>query len=348
MSKSLLSVIVVVVAGLAGFAASQSLWKSPETTNHLTTNESSPQDCPVVTDPTAQVAIKGGTFTMGASDFYPEEAPLRDVRVDDFSIDRFEVTNAQFAAFIAATGYVTVAERTPDPTDYPDIPADMLRAGSAVFVAPSALAGGDLRQWWTFVAGADWRHPVGPDSNIDELNHHPVVHIAFEDAQAYADWAGRALPTEAQWEYAARGGLINKVYAWGEQLRPGGRWQANTWQGQFPIRNSADDGHVGTAPVGCFPANQFGVHDLIGNVWEWTTDWYFDGAGDGTRRAANDPTTRGFDPRQPGVPVKAIKGGSFLCSDDYCVRYRPAARQAQDVTFSASHIGFRTVSVSAD
>ncbi len=289
-----------------------------------------------------EVFITGGSFTMGSSDSYPEERPLRDVSVADFSIDKYEVTNAQFAEFVAARGYVTVAEREPDPARYPGIPAEQLEPGSAVFVSAEAIAGGNLNQWWQFVANANWRHPTGPRSDVDDLPYHPAVHIAFEDAQAYANWVGRALPTEAQWEYAARSGLLESVYAWGSELAPGGQWRANTWQGQFPIRNDGDDGFVGTAPVGCFRPNRFGVHDLIGNVWEWTTDWYYPG------HNLSRPGGSGLDPSQPGIPVKAIKGGSYLCSPDYCVRYRPAARMAQDTHFSASHIGFRTVSAAPD
>ncbi|RME61615.1 MAG: formylglycine-generating enzyme family protein [Alphaproteobacteria bacterium] len=287
-----------------------------------------------------QIFIPGGTFRMGTDDGYADEGPSRQVRVADFWIDAHEVTNAQFARFVSETGYVTVAERKPRAEDYPDVPADKLVPGSAVFVPPTDFSQGfDPLSWWRFVPGADWRHPQGPGSGIAGKDFFPVVHIAFADALAYARWAGRALPTEEQWEYAARGGLDGKTYAWGDRFNPGGAAMANTWQGLFPVHDSGQDGFAGLAPVGCYPPNGYGLYDMIGNVWEWTASTYYPSH----EVPANAPAP-GYDPRQPGVPVRVIKGGSFLCAPNYCMRYRPAARHAQDTGLGTDHIGFRTVS----
>jgi len=291
-------------------------------------------DCGTTSEHDGMVWIEGGVYSKGATGFYPDESPLREVQVDGFWIDRFEVTNARFAEFVAATGYVTVAERQPQPEDFPGIDPALLQAGSVVFTMPTA-ADGKLTQWWRFVPGAHWRQPAGPGSSIEGLEQHPVVHITHEDAQAFAEWHGHDLPTEAQWEYAARGGLEQAVYAWGDEFLVAGKQQANTWQGMFPLLNEREDGYTGSAPVGCFPANGYGLHDMIGNVWEWVDDWYYPVYG--------TPGNGGHDPRQPGLPVKVIKGGSYLCADNYCRRYRPAARHAQEATLGAAHIGFRTV-----
>jgi len=289
------------------------------------------------------VWVPAGSFIMGASGYYPEEGPLQKVSLAGFWIDKHEVTNAQFSRFVAATGYVTVAERQPDPNDFPSIRAKDLKPGSAVFIMPTEFVnGGSLTQWWQFIAGAHWRQPTGPGSNIAGKEHHPVVHVAYEDALAYADWLGHDLPTEAQWEYAARGGLEQQTYSWGEELTPDNKWQANTWQGLFPIRNTEEDGHIGTAPVGCYPENAYGLHDISGNVWEWVADWYYPRHQD-RQGVVQDQQAKGYDPRQPGRPVKVIKGGSYLCAENYCRRYRPAARHAQETTLGAAHIGFRTV-----
>jgi formylglycine-generating enzyme required for sulfatase activity len=266
----------------------------------------------------ARIELPGGSFRMGADDGYPEEGPSRQVKVGAFAIDRHEVTNRRFAEFVDATAYVTVAEREPDPALHPGIPSEQLVPGSAVFRSP---APGESR-WWHFVPGANWRAPEGPGSNLDGRMDHPVVHVAYPDAAAFAAWAGGRLPTEAEWEYAARGGLNATRYAWGEGPPPHeDPTLANTWQGNFPFANSAADGHAGTAPVGCFPANGFGLHDMTGNVWEWTADR--------------------FDPADANSGL--IKGGSFLCADNFCRRYRPAARHPQERDFSTSHLGFRVV-----
>jgi formylglycine-generating enzyme required for sulfatase activity len=275
------------------------------------------------------------------------------VRVDGFWIDRTPVTNREFRAFVKATGYVTLAEVPPDPNDYPGALPHMLRAGSLVFAPPKHPVDlTDWSQWWQFRFGADWRRPYGPRSSIGGLHDHPVVHVAYRDAEAYAKWAGKALPTEAEWEFAARGGLDGAEFAWGEEFAPGGRQMANTWQGAFPHENTRLDGFERTSPVTAFPPNGYGIHDMIGNVWEWTTDWF------GSRHEA-DPSKpccipqnpRGgreeesYDLRQPSVriPRKVVKGGSHLCAPNYCRRYRPAARHAQPIDSSMSHIGFRCV-----
>ena len=283
------------------------------------------------------VRVEGGSFTRGATEFYPEEGPTGEIRVDGFWIDRFEVTNARFSEFVNATGYVTVAERRPDPEDFPGIEPSLLQPGSVVFIMPTEAAG-SLVQWWRFVPGANWREPTGPGSSIKGREDHPVVHIAYQDALAYANWLGHALPTEAQWEYAARGGLDQAHFAWGDEFLVDGKHQANTWQGVFPVTNANEDNFPGTAPVGCFPANGYDLHDMIGNVWEWVDDWYYP-----AHKQQVSVDEKGYDPRQPGVPVKVIKGGSYLCAENYCRRYRPAARHPQETTLGAAHIGFRTV-----
>ncbi len=297
--------------------------------------------------------IEGGSFAMGSDRFYPEEAPVRRVKVDSFWIDEAPVTNAAFAAFVAATGHRTFVERPPDPKLYPGADLDGVAPGSLVFRPPAALVPlDDPSWWWDFVEGSDWRHPTGPDSSIEGLDDHPVVHVAYEDAAAYAKWAGKALPTEAEWEYAARGGSDGLDYAWGDELAPGGAILANYWQGMFPVATTKADGNYRTTPVGRFPANDYGLVDMIGNVWEWTRDWY------AAPQAANTkspccaiPNPRGatraqsYDSAMPEVRIgrKVLKGGSHLCAANYCQRYRPAARHAQQIDSATSHIGFRCV-----
>jgi sulfatase modifying factor 1 len=290
---------------------------------------------------------------MGSDRHYAEEAPSRGVRVSDFAIDPHPVTNLQFAKFVLASGYVTLAERPLDPQAFPGLAPDALAPGSLVFRkthGPVDL--GDFRQWWVWTPGASWRHPEGPRSSIEDRGDHPVVHVAFEDAHAYAEWAGKTLPTEAEWEFAARGRLDGAEYAWGHEFAPGGQIMANTWWGDFPYRRLRTKGYTRTSPVGTFPPNGYGLFDMIGNVWEWTADWW-------SSRHPADPASpccvpqdpRGglreasFDPRQPGVriPRRVVKGGSFLCAPSYCRRYRPAARHAQMIDSGMSHIGFRCV-----
>ena len=305
------------------------------------------------------VRLPGATFLMGSDAHYPEEAPTHRVRVDGFGIDRFAVTNAGYGAFIAATGYVTVAERPLAPEDYPGAPEENLVPGSLVFTPTSGPV--DLRhlsQWWTWTPGASWRHPEGPTSTIDDRADHPVVHVAHEDAAAYAAWAGATLPTEAEWEYAARGGLEGAEFTWGDDRKPGGRILANRWDGpDFPWRSTGESGFTGTAPVGSFPPNGFDLHDMAGNVWEWTDDWYTSAhTADADKACCVPENPRGgdldasYDPAQPQfrVPRKVIKGGSFLCADTYCLRYRPAARRPQMIDTGMSHLGFRCVWRSGD
>ncbi len=280
--------------------------------------------CPGVA-PVGEVALKGGTFLLGADPEHEDEGPPRRVTVAPFSIDRTEVTNAQFAAFVKATGYVTLAERKPDPALYPGVPASKLKPSSLVFVGAAGLGSGDPTLWWRIVEGANWRHPEGPGSSLAGRERHPVVQVGYEDALAYARWKGRDLPTEAEWEFAARAGLDGARYEWGDDKpRPGDPPRANSWQGLFPAIDTGDDGYKArTAPVGCYPPSAFGLFDMSGNVWEWTKDWY----------------------GEPTGPLAAhlIKGGSFLCADNFCYRYRPSARQPGPPDTGSSHVGFRTV-----
>jgi formylglycine-generating enzyme required for sulfatase activity len=299
------------------------------------------------------VWVAGGRFVMGSDRHYPEERPAHPAEVDGFWIDARTVTNTEFAAFVAETGYVTLAERPLDPALYPDALPDLAVPGALVFRMTSGPVDmSDVRNWWEYVPGASWRHPEGPGSDLDGRNDHPVIHVAFEDAAAYAAWAGKALPTEAEWEFAARGGLDGAEFCWGDELTPGGRHMANTWQGPFPWRNFAADGFVGTAPAGTYDPNGYGLHDMAGNVWEWTTDWYStrhaDPAGKPCCVPSNPrgaPIEGSYDPCQPKSPIprKVVKGGSFLCAPSYCRRYRPAARQPQMIDSAMSHIGFRCV-----
>ena len=288
------------------------------------------------------VWIPGGTFAMGSDRHYPEETPVRETAVGGFWLDDHPVTNLEFMRFVKATGHVTHAEQPPDPTQYPDAKEDLLYAGSVVFRKTDGPVDlGNHFNWWTWTRGADWRHPDGPESSLHGRERHPVVHVAFADAEAYADWAGKELPTEAEWEFAARGGLAGAEYAWGDEFTPRGRQMANTWQGAFPYENTLDDGYEGTSPVGRFPPNGYGLVDMIGNVWEWTTSWYTSShatspccAGD-LRAASVDPSD------SARIPRRVMKGGSHLCAPNYCRRYRPAARMAQAIDTSTNHLGFR-------
>jgi formylglycine-generating enzyme len=281
--------------------------------------------------------VPGGEFLMGSADFYPEERPVRRVAVPGFWIDRHPVTVAEFRRFVKATGYTTVAERPPAPDLYPDADPALLVPGSLVFRptrGPVDLR--DFRNWWQYVPGATWERPEGPASDTYTRGRHPVTQVAYEDAAAYAAWVGKALPTEAEWEYAARGGLEGTVFAWGNEFAPEGRMMANTWQGEFPWQNLVADGYAGTSPVGAFPPNGYGLHDMTGNVWEWTCDPATDG------HAAESPCCAPTAHAGP-IPRRVIKGGSHLCAPNYCLRYRPAARQFEAVDTSTGHIGFRCV-----
>ena len=299
------------------------------------------------------VWIHGATYKMGSDKHYPEERPVHRVSVDGFWIDRVPVTNERFARFVNETKHTTFAEIPPDPAHYPGALPHMLYAGSLVFVRPEGpVDRRNIANWWTFMRGADWRHPQGPASSLDRREDHPVVHVTFADAEAYAVWAGKSLPTEAEWELAARGGLDGAAYAWGEEFVPNNTYMANTWQGEFPWQNLNADGHEGTSPVGAFPPNGYGLHDMIGNVWEWTTDWYVPKHPNEVVKACCTPNNpRGpredesYDPQQPEIriPRKVIKGGSHLCAPNYCRRYRPAARFPEPIDTSTCHLGFRCV-----
>jgi formylglycine-generating enzyme required for sulfatase activity len=288
---------------------------------------------------------------MGSNDHYPDEAPAHEVRVDGFWIDRYAVTNRDFARFVDATGYVTVAERAANPADYPGAMPEMLAPASVMFAkAPPGTTLDDHYSWWIYVPGADWRHPRGPSSSLDDLWDHPVVHVAFDDVDAYAKWAGKDLPTEAEWEFAARGGLERAEFVWGDEFNPDCKQMANTWQGEFPSHNLLTDGYEWTAPVDTYPPNGYGLYNMAGNVWEWTTDWYQEHGKiphacctmENPKGGEHD---RSADPRMPAVkiPRKVMKGGSFLCAPNYCRRYRPAARMPQPVDTSTCHLGFRCV-----
>jgi sulfatase modifying factor 1 len=297
--------------------------------------------------------IPGGTFAMGSEDFYPEERPVHRVGVDGFWMDERPVTAAQFRRFVREAKYVTVAERALDPAEYPDADPDLLVPGSLVFRKSSGPVDlSDFRNWWEYVPGAYWKTPAGPGSTINGRDHHPVVQVAYEDAEAYATWAGKELPTEAEWELAARGGLDGAVFAWGDEHFPDGKPMANTWQGEFPWQNLKADGHEGTSPVGSFPPNGYGLYDMCGNVWEWTTDFFTPRHSDEVEHPCCTPHNprvtapdTSFAQGQAGeqFPRKVIKGGSHLCAPNYCLRYRPAARQAQMIETSTAHLGFRCV-----
>jgi formylglycine-generating enzyme len=302
---------------------------------------------------TDMVWVPGGTFRMGSDKHYPEERPVHRVVVDGFWMDRAPVTNERFRQFVEATGHVTYAEIPPKAEDYPGALPDQLFAGSLVFIKPDGpVDRGDFRNWWHWMRGADWRHPYGPESSIHGLELHPVVHITYGDAEAFARWEGKSLPTEAEWEFAARGGLDGAAYAWGDDFLPGDEYIANTWQGEFPWENLGSDGYERTSPVGTYPPNSYGLVDMIGNVWEWTEDWYQPRhAAEVVKTCCIPRNPRGgraedsCDPCAPQVPIprKVLKGGSHLCAPNYCRRYRPAARFPEPVDTSTCHVGFRCI-----
>ena len=301
--------------------------------------------------------VPGGTFRMGSSDFYPEERPVHDVTVGGFWMDEHPVTVAEFRRFVKATGHVTLAEQQPDPADYPDADSALLVPGSLVFHrTPGPVNLDDYSNWWSWVPGAQWRHPEGPASSLDGRESHPVTHIGYDDARAYAAWAGKELPTEAEWEFAARGGLDGATYAWGNEFAPNGRQMANTWQGEFPWQNLLLDAYERTSPIRSFPPNGYGLYDVTGNVWEWTTDFYRPKHPDEVIHACCGPSGPRINPRVDSPDASynvggaderfarmVIKGGSHLCAPNYCHRYRPAARSPQTVETSMGHLGFRCI-----
>ncbi len=312
--------------------------------------------------PEGMVWIPGGEFSMGALEMpgmsavgmkaTEDSRPIHRVYVDGFWMDRTEVTNAQFAAFVRATGYVTVAERTPRAEDYPDAPPENLVAGAVIFAPPhKAVSLDDHYQWWSYVHGANWRHPHGPKTDLSGRDQYPVVDVAYEDAEAYARWVGKRLPTEAEWEFAARGGLTGKMYPWGDEFMPSGRWMANTHQGDFPNHDTGEDHFAGVGPVAQFPPNGYGLYDVAGNVWEWVSDWYrpdyyaqLAAAG----RVVQNPRgpVASFDPGEPGEKKRVQRGGSFLCTEQYCSRYMVGTRGKGETTTGTDHLGFRCVSSS--
>jgi sulfatase modifying factor 1 len=298
------------------------------------------------------VWVPGGTLLMGSDDFYPEEGPVHRVSVSGFWMDEHAVTVAEYRRFASATGYVTVAERALHPDRYLGVAPELLVPGSLVFDQPDGPVDlNDPRNWWSWVPGAQWRHPEGPESTLHGRERHPVTHVAYEDAAAFAVWAGKALPSEAEWEWAARGGLERAVYCWGDAFQPRGRMMANTWQGRFPWENLKTDGFLGTTPVKRFPPNGYGLFEMTGNVWEWTSDFFRPRHPGGSSPCCvpRDPHVESpehsYDRLAPGaqIPRRVVKGGSYLCAPNYCLRYRPAARQGQAVETSSTHIGFRCV-----
>jgi formylglycine-generating enzyme len=294
-------------------------------------------------DTTGMVYIPGGTFLMGADEF-PDARPVHQVSVDGFYMDEHEVTNAQYAEFVQATGYKTIAERPLNPADYPGVPLDKLVPGSAVFTPTvTAVSLENPLQWWTYAPGASWAHPTGQGSTIKGRENYPVVHVSYEDAAAYAKWAGKRLPTEAEWEYAARGGKGEHTYYWGDELKPGNKWVANIYQGSFPNNNTKEDGFAGAAPVKSFQANPYGLYDMDGNVWEWCQDYYRPDTYQNS--AAKNPRgpADSYDPDEPGVVKRVQRGGSFLCSDSYCIRYKAGSRGKGEVTSGSDNLGFRCV-----
>ncbi len=308
-------------------------------------------DGSVVTARKNMVRVAGGDFVMGSRDFFPEERPTRSVTVEPFWMDPFPVTNAAFGRFVRETGYVTVAERDLDPTEFPGARNGDLVPGALVFrptAGPVPLD--DWRRWWAYAPGASWRHPQGPGSDLRGRDHHPVTQVAYEDANAYADWAGKSLPTEAQWEFAARGGLEQATFSWGEEFTPRGRRMANTWMGRFPwefLPGRGQSDHPGTTKVRTYPPNGFGLFDMTGNVWEWTTDYFDPHRPIGQKGSCCAPQTGAQTPPESGerFPRRVIKGGSYLCAPNYCLRYRPAARQGQSEDTATCHLGFRCIAL---
>ncbi len=357
-----LTIAAICVSTAATFCSKPTLAQESSSTPRLASQEHEPPN-----QPESMVWIPSGEFTMGTNDVrsFPNERPAHPVHVDGFWIDEHDVTNAEFAKFVEATGYVTTAERKPDweelkkelPPGTPKPDESVLVAGSLVFTPTSGpVPLNDLSAWWRWVPGASWRHPEGPGSTIESRANHPVVQVSWDDAVAYAKWAGKRLPTEAEWEFAARGSLEKKHYVWGDEFRPGGKYVANTWQGLFPVTNTAEDGFVGTSPVKSFPPNGYGLYDMAGNVWQWCSDWYrvdaftqiaTELASKNVCRDTGGPS-ESWDPADPNAPKRVVKGGSFLCNPSYCESYRPSARRGTPPDTGSSHTGFRCVISAGD
>lgn len=332
----------IAIGALVGGVFGLSIWRVEESVATVPPPKLNATSAPSPA-PEEMAWVPGGWFWMGDNNF-KDAQPEHLVYVDGFWMDAHEVTNAQFAKFVAATGYQTVAELPPKQEDFPGAPPEALVAGSIVFAPPDHEVPLDNHlQWWAYVPGADWQHPEGPDTNILDRQNHPAVHIAWTDAMAYAKWAGKRLPSEAEWELAARGGLDREPYCWGNELRPKNHWQSNIWQGKFPLSNTAGDGYRATAPVGSYAPNGYGLFDMSGNVWEWCSDWY---RPDYYQKSVdkNPPgPDSSFDPLEPGMPKRVQRGGSFMCSDAYCIRYVPGARGKGEPSSAAGHVGFRCV-----
>src|SRR6266542_1723372 len=355
MQKALLVFFVAAIGVLGAIAGN---WMASAGDSTAIVPSASPASTPALSNKTAapgpapegMVWIPGGEFWMGSDEpDFKDARPWHRAYVDGFWMDKTEVTNEQFEKFVKATGYVTIAERTPTRDEFPTAPQENLVAGSVVFMPPDhAVPLNNHYQWWSYVKGANWRHPTGPDSDLKGKDKYPVVHIAYDDALAYCKWAGKRLPTEAEFEFAARGGLDRKLYVWGDEFRPGGKFMANTFQGHFPDKNTGEDGFVGTAPVGSFPLNRYGLYDIAGNVWEWCSDWYrpdyyktLADKGGVVRNPQGPPDS--FDPSEPGTKKRVHKGGSYLCTDQYCKRYMPGGRGKGEPDTGTNHLGFRTV-----
>ncbi len=355
MQKALLVFFVAAIGVLGAIAGN---WMASAGDSTAIVPSASPASTPALSNKTAapgpapegMVWIPGGEFWMGSDEpDFKDARPWHRAYVDGFWMDKTEVTNEQFEKFVKATGYVTIAERTPTRDEFPTAPQENLVAGSVVFMPPDhAVPLNNHYQWWSYVKGANWRHPTGPDSDLKGKEKYPVVHIAYDDALAYCKWAGKRLPTEAEFEFAARGGLDRKLYVWGDEFRPGGKFMANTFQGHFPDKNTGEDGFVGTAPVGSFPLNRYGLYDIAGNVWEWCSDWYrpdyyktLADKGGVVRNPQGPPDS--FDPSEPGTKKRVHKGGSYLCTDQYCKRYEPGGRGKGEPDTGTNHLGFRCV-----
>ena len=343
-SRSIIAIVAIVLVGTVAGSFVASKVAKKDAAKKYDKPGALGHEVPMPPDTNNMVWIPPGKFWMGAEDGQSDEKPVHEIEVNSFWMDKTEVTNEEFEKFVRATRYVTVAERKPDPKDFPGVPLENLVAGSIVFTPPPGEVPLDNHYaWWSYVPGASWRHPQGPDSNIRGLEKHPVVQVCWDDAMAYCKWAGRRLPTEAEWEYASRGGLDRQAFSWGKDKVPDNKWQANIWQGQFPNENSLSDGFRGTAPVATFPSNKFGLYDMGGNVWEWCADWYRPDYYE--QSAKKNPSGPGdsFDPNEPGVAKRVTRGGSFLCSELYCTGYRPSARMKTSPDTGLSHTGFRCV-----